>query len=102
MSDPHERPEVDPEQAEAGPADARGQQAGQEHGGEPEATQHVSFWTIVLSTMAAAIGVQSQKNKERDFASGRVAPFIVAGLIFTVLFVVTVVMVVKLVLSQVG
>lgn len=59
----------------------------------------VSFRTIVLSTLAAAIGVQSRANKERDFSHGRAAPFIVAGLIFTVLFVLVLVVVVRLVLQ---
>ncbi|HSG89146.1 MAG TPA: DUF2970 domain-containing protein [Pseudomonadales bacterium] len=69
---------------------------------EETETTEVSFWTIVLSTMAAAIGVQSRANKERDFKSGRVAPFIVAGLIFTALFVLTIVTVVNLVLGSAG
>lgn len=56
------------------------------------------FWSIVLSTLAAAIGVQSQKNRERDFAQGRPLAFIVAGVAFTVLFILTVVTVVNLVL----
>lgn len=64
-----------------------------------EAPQDISFWSVVLSTLAAAIGVQSKANKERDFASGRVAPFIVAGLIFTALFVVVLVIVVRVVIG---
>lgn len=56
------------------------------------------FWRIVLSTLAAAIGVQSNKNRQRDFAHGRPLAFIVAGIIFTVLFILTVVTVVHLVL----
>ncbi|MDZ7825735.1 MAG: DUF2970 domain-containing protein [Gammaproteobacteria bacterium] len=69
---------------------------------DDEAPTEVSFWTLVISTLGAAIGVQSRANKERDFRSGRVAPFIVAGILFTVLFVATIVVVVKLVLGSVG
>ena len=69
-------------------------------GGADEASSELSFWSIVLSTLAAAIGVQSRANKERDFASGRVMPFIVAGVIFTVLFVATLALVVSLVLPD--
>jgi len=65
-------------------------------GGDDE--RKLGFWSIVLSTLAAAIGVQSQKNRERDFAQGRPLAFIVAGVIFTVLFILTVVTVVNLVL----
>lgn len=68
--------------------------------GTDEAPSELSFWSIVLSTLAAAIGVQSRANKERDFASGRVMPFIVAGVIFTVLFVATLALVVSLVLPD--
>lgn len=60
--------------------------------------QKPGFWSIVLSTLAAAIGVQSNKNRERDFAQGSPLPFIAAGVIFTVLFILTVVTVVNLVL----
>lgn len=68
---------------------------------DDDAPTEVSFWTLVISTLGAAIGVQSRANKERDFRSGRVAPFIVAGLLFTVLFVATIAVVVKLVLGSV-
>ena len=76
------------------------QRADRGDGGTDEAPSELSFWSIVLSTLAAAIGVQSRANKERDFASGRVMPFIVAGVIFTVLFVATLALVVSLVLPD--
>jgi hypothetical protein len=56
------------------------------------------FLSIVWSTLAAAIGVQSSKNRERDFTQGSPLAFIAAGVIFTVLFILTVVTVVQLVL----
>jgi len=56
------------------------------------------FLSIVRSTLAAAIGVQSSKNRERDFTQGNPLAFIAAGIIFTVLFILTVVTVVHLVL----
>lgn len=56
------------------------------------------FLSIVRSTLAAAIGVQSSKNRERDFTQGSPLAFIAAGIIFTVLFILTVVTVVHLVL----
>nr|WP_051084053.1 DUF2970 domain-containing protein [Gilvimarinus chinensis] len=42
---------------------------------------------LALSTLAAAVGVQSHKNRERDFASGSIFPYILAGVIFTGLFI---------------
>jgi len=60
--------------------------------------QKVTFWRMMISVMQASFGVQNKKNKERDFASGNIKGFIVAALIFTVLFVLTVASVVNLVL----
>ena len=50
---------------------------------------------VVQSTLAAAIGVQSKKNRERDFEEGNAGTFIVAGILFTVLFIATIVVVVS-------
>lgn len=57
---------------------------------------------IVISTLAAAIGVQSNKNRERDFKGGSIKTYIAAGIIFTALFVITLVLIVKTVLSNMG
>ena len=52
---------------------------------------------IIQSTLAAAIGVQSKQNRERDFQEGNAGTFIAAGIIFTALFIATVMTVVQLV-----
>ena len=44
------------------------------------------FWSIVQSVGAALIGVQSSKNRERDFTHGKPLHFIVGGLIGTAIF----------------
>ncbi|MCE2030117.1 DUF2970 domain-containing protein [Sessilibacter corallicola] len=49
----------------------------------------LSFWQVLLSILAAAFGVQSQKNQERDFSRNRVVVFVVGGVLFTVVFVVS-------------
>ena len=54
---------------------------------------------VVGSVFAAGLGVQSSKNRERDFKQGRFGVFIAAGIIFTLLFIGTVVTVVQLVLK---
>ena len=54
---------------------------------------------IIRSTLAAAIGVQSKKNRERDFEEGNAGAFIAAGIIFTALFITTVFGVVQWVLA---
>ena len=60
--------------------------------------EQLSFWQVLGSTFAAAFGVQSSKNRERDFSRGKASHFIFMGIAFTVLFVLAVVSVVQLVL----
>ncbi len=57
---------------------------------------------VIASVLAAGLGVQSSKNRERDFKQGRAGVFIAAGLIFTLLFIATVFTVVQLVLKSSG
>ena len=53
---------------------------------------------LIGSTLAAGIGVQSDKNRERDFKKGSFKTFLVCGIIFTVLFVFGLIAIVKMVL----
>jgi len=62
--------------------------------------QGLGVLQLVSSVFAAGLGVQSSKNRERDFTQGRAGAFILAGLIFTALFIGTVYTVVSLVLSS--
>ncbi len=55
---------------------------------------------VIGSVLAAAFGVQSSKNRERDFKEGRFVTFIIAGLVGTVLFVGAVYLVVTTVLEN--
>ena len=57
---------------------------------------------VVSSVLAAGLGVQSSKNRERDFKQGRFGVFIAAGIIFTLLFMGAVFTVVQLVLKGAG
>jgi len=54
---------------------------------------------VVGSVLAAGLGVQSSKNRERDFKQGRLGVFIAAGIVFTLLFIGIVIVVVQMVLS---
>ncbi len=49
----------------------------------------------VQSVVAAAFGVQSQRKREQDFTTGSPMPYIVAGVLFTVVFVLTLIGVVR-------
>lgn len=61
-----------------------------------------SFWQVIASVLASFIGVQSHRNRERDFKHGNVLHFIIAGIVLTVLFVLLIYTVVQLVLSNAG
>ncbi|GAA5442543.1 hypothetical protein Misp06_00717 [Microbulbifer sp. NBRC 101763] len=60
------------------------------------------FGQIVLSTLAAAIGVQSNKNRQRDFQSGSMVNYVIAGILFTTFFVLALALIVKTVLGNMG
>ena len=52
---------------------------------------------VVGSVFAAGLGVQSRENKVRDFSRGKPAQFIIAGLLFTGLFLAALITVVNMV-----
>jgi hypothetical protein len=60
----------------------------------------LTFWQIAGSAAAAAFGVQSRANRERDFSRGKPLHFIIAGITFTALFVLIVVSVVRFILHS--
>lgn len=55
---------------------------------------------VIGSVLAAAFGVQNSKNRERDFEGGNIGTFIVAGIVFTVLFIGALYLVVSTVLEN--
>ena len=67
---------------------------------EETSKQKPRFGSVILSILAAAIGIQSDKNRERDFANGSPFTFIIGGFVFTILFIATVALIVGLVLSR--
>ena len=69
---------------------------------EPGDNRNLTFWQLARSTLAAFIGVQSNANRERDFSRGKMSHFIWMGLLFGLLFVLTLVGVVQLVLHLAG
>ncbi|AMO75736.1 Protein of unknown function [Pseudomonas citronellolis] len=61
-----------------------------------------SFWQMLQSVLAAAFGVQSGKNRARDFTHGKPSHFIVLGVGFTLVFVLLLYALVRLVLHLAG
>lgn len=57
------------------------------------------MFQVALSVLAAGFGVQSSKNRERDFKQGNAITFVVVGLIATIFFVLIIFGTVTLVLG---
>lgn len=66
---------------------------------EDDSDKRPTRWQVIRSVIAAAIGVQNRKNRERDFMHGDPLTFIITGLVFTALFVLALVGIVYLVLQ---
>lgn len=62
----------------------------------------LTFWQTFASVLAAFFGVQSSSKRQRDFRRGRPLHFILIGLAATAIFVLVLVLVVRLVLTQTG
>jgi len=66
------------------------------------ANEKPTLWQVIKSVLAALFGVQSSQVYRRDFEKGNPWAYIVVGLVITVVFVLTLVVVVKWVLAGVG
>ncbi len=69
---------------------------------DDDAREKLSFLQLLGSVLAAMFGVQSNEKRIRDFSRGKPSHFIIAGIILTALFVLTVWGVVKLVMAMAG
>lgn len=57
-----------------------------------------TLWQMLHSVMAAAFGVQSHKNRARDFTHGKPSHFVILGVVFTAVFALILLGIVQLVL----
>ena len=55
--------------------------------------------TVLKGLLAGAVGVQSNKNRERDFQDGDIRKFVAGGLIFTILFILILIVIVNVAIS---
>lgn len=60
------------------------------------------FWSTVASVAASFFGVQSSRNRQRDFKKGHPLLFVAIGLAMTLLFVLVVLLAVRLALRNAG
>ena len=67
-----------------------------------EKLRKITLFSFMGSLVAAAFGVQTKANRERDFEHGKFHHFIFGGIIFAVLFIMLVVGIVKVVMHYAG
>lgn len=71
-------------------------------GDSPQRPKRPSLLQEIGSVLASFFGVQSSRNRKRDFTQGSAARFVVLGLLMTAGFVMLVYTVVQLVLRSAG
>lgn len=68
---------------------------------QPQNTkQQPGLISMVISVLAAFLGVQTEKNRQRDFEHGSPKAYITIGIILTILFVLGLVGIVNLVMAS--
>ena len=67
------------------------------HGEAPNQAPTLTWSQILRSSLAAGLGVQSSRNRQRDFADGSPRRFIVMGLVLTILFIALLITVIRIV-----
>ncbi len=61
-----------------------------------------TLWQVIQSVLAAMLGVQSHKARERDFTHGKPSQYLIVAIIFVICFVLIIFGVVRLVLHFAG
>jgi hypothetical protein len=54
---------------------------------------------VIKSVLSAAIGVQSEDNRLKDFEQGSLMPYVIAGVIFTIIFISALIFLVSMVIG---
>ncbi|AKE51438.1 DUF2970 domain-containing protein [Kangiella geojedonensis] len=67
-----------------------------------EKPQGTGFWSTVQSVLGAMFGVQTEQQREKDFEKGSAVQFIVGGIIFVVVFILTILYFVNSALESAG
>ncbi len=66
---------------------------------QPPERHKPSWRRIMLSTFAAAFGVQSDQNRQHDFQQKSIVPFLVAGVVFTLVFLLALIFIVSMIVD---
>ena len=70
--------------------------------GNEDGTRTPSFYSVLASVLASMFGVQSNRKREQDFTYGKPSQYIITGLLVTVVFVLTIWVLVSLVMKVAG
>ena len=62
----------------------------------------LALWEVFQGVIAMFIGVQSEKNRERQFKYGKAYQFIIVGIIITIFFIVHIILLVKFAMNWAG
>jgi len=62
--------------------------------------KRTSYSTTIKSVAAAFFGVQSNKNRERDFSQGKLSHFIIVGVLGVFIFIAVLIAIVALVIPS--
>jgi hypothetical protein len=65
-------------------------------------TRSPTLMEVLKSVLASMFGVQSNRNREKDFVHGKPSQYIVVGLLMTIAFILIIWGVVKLVMRLAG
>ena len=57
-----------------------------------------TFIDVAKSVIAAATGIQNNKNREQDFKHGSLSAYVIGGILFTITFIGVIILVVSMVL----
>ena len=69
---------------------------------DEENKKGLTLLQVMGSLLRSGFGVQSNANRERDFAHGKASHFIIGGIIFAILFVLGVWGLVQIVMATAG
>ncbi len=61
-----------------------------------------TWFEVVKSVGAAFFGVQSEANRRRDFTYGKLYPFVVVGIVATIVFILVLAGIVHVIVSRAG
>ena len=62
----------------------------------------LALWEVFQGVFAMFIGVQSEKNRERQFKYGKLHQFIIVGIVITITFVLHIILLVKFAMNWAG